>query len=102
MTPIPITGLRKLSDTISDLIVTLDPTNAVSQEIRYQMSQSLENDVHTKILKFVAGQKEHGGDIRDRDLSFEIHCEMIDMFWYKEALFRWPKPPTKANENLKG
>ena len=36
--------------------------------------------------KWVAGQKEHGGDIRERDLKHEIVDEAIDLFFYGTSL----------------
>lgn len=36
--------------------------------------------------KWVAGQKEHGGDIRKRDLKREIVDEAVDLFFYGVSL----------------
>lgn len=43
---------------------------------------SLVNALFDKYLK---GQKEHGGDIKDRDLTVELRLELLDALIYHEA-----------------
>jgi len=62
------------------------------------MSTSLALFIDSAIDKFLKGQLEHGGDIRDRDLDEEIKNEHIDLFWYNEAR-KWPTHLTKFNIN---
>lgn len=50
------------------------------------MACSLACFVFDAIDKYEKGQKEHGGDVRDRNLKSEICKETIDLFWYNEAL----------------
>jgi len=55
------------------------------------MAISLTQFVINSIDKFIKGQKEHGGDIRDGNkLDKEIRDEQIDLFWYSEAKLNWP------------
>lgn len=37
------------------------------------------------MLKFADGQREHGGDLRDRDVEADARQEDIDRFWYTVA-----------------
>ena len=62
----------------------------LSKEIKECMASSLYTFVQNAIQKYADGQREHGGDIRDRNLLNEINHETIDLFWYQEAM-RWPK-----------
>jgi hypothetical protein len=39
------------------------------------------------VNKFIKGQQEHGGDIRDRKLDDELYQEQIDTFWYNAARY---------------
>jgi hypothetical protein len=47
-----------------------------------EMAVELTEFCSAAILKFFAGQKEHGGCITTRDLDKEIAQENIDLFWY--------------------
>lgn len=47
-----------------------------------ELTENLTNFVVCSVDKFVKGQKEHGGDIRDRDLNREMMNEIIDLFHY--------------------
>ncbi len=67
-----------------------DIANKVSRKVQKEMAISLSNFIVNATRKFIAGQKEHGGDIRDRDLDKEISQEQIDLFWYLSAK-QWPK-----------
>jgi hypothetical protein len=50
------------------------------------MTRSLTVFVERAVDKYMKGQKEHGGDIRDRDLTAEILNEQIDQWWYSQAM----------------
>ena len=67
-----------------------DSSHCISEEIRIKMVKSLDSFILDSINKFVKGQLEHGGDIRDRYLDKEIRMEMIDSFWYQQAKL-WKK-----------
>jgi len=54
------------------------------------MTTSLCNFVLSSVAKFEAGQKAHGGDIRNRNQLKDADEEVIDLFWYLES-HRWPK-----------
>lgn len=44
-------------------------------------AQSVDN----ALIKFAKGQREHGGDIRDRDLEADETQEIMDLFLYRAA-----------------
>lgn len=44
-------------------------------------TQSIDN----ALIKFAKGQREHGGDIRDRDLEADETQEIMDLFLYRAA-----------------
>lgn len=61
----------------------------LSIEIECGMATSLTDFTMAATEKFIKGQKEHGGDIRDRDLDSEMALELLDLFWYNSAK-SWP------------
>lgn len=61
---------------------------------RIAMRDSLHAFVLDAINKYYKGQREHGGDITDRNLYEEVRHEQIDQFWFHEAA-RW-----QGTENL--
>lgn len=73
-----------------ELINNLDHDKVLTPEAKLLMAKSLMKFNHDAIRKFIAGQKEHGGDIRERDLKQEMYKEHIDLFWY-HAADTWPK-----------
>lgn len=76
---------------IANYIKTLDKNAVLDSHTLNEMSSSLARFIEMSTAKFIAGQKEHGGKITDKELEFEIENEMIDQFWYKEALFNWDR-----------
>lgn len=52
------------------------------------MAFCLDQYVSDSIDKYIKGQKEHGGNILDRDLDHEIYMESIDRNWYEWARAR--------------
>ena len=68
----------------------LDHDRVLTPQMILLMGESLRKFTDAAIIKFIAGQKEHGGDIRERNLEHEIFCEHIDLFWYHAAM-SWPK-----------
>jgi len=72
---------------VHDYIDTLNKSEGepLNSETVVNMSNSLTTFLEQATLKFIAGQKEHGGDIRNRDLDEEMRKEHIDLFWYAEA-----------------
>ena len=84
--------MNRFQQTLFNLIRARDFDNIVSEEISALMAISLENFTVRAIDKFVAGQKEHGGDIRNRNLGIEFAQEVIDQFWYGPfGAMSWPK-----------
>lgn len=65
------------------------PKAQVSVPVQDLMSDDLVRFVEKAIEKFIKGQVEHGGDIRDRNLDHELMQETIDSFWYNSAK-KWP------------
>jgi hypothetical protein len=61
----------------------------LTPNIKMLMAISLTQFILDATSKFAAGQLEHGGDIRDRDLQAEIYKEQLDTFWYNKAQ-SWP------------
>jgi len=78
---------------INEFINSLDINHVISKEVRENMAFSLTRFLEHSIAKYIKGQEEHGGDIRDRDLAFEIEQEFYDTFWYNEAMHNWPAGP---------
>lgn len=66
-------------------ILDADHSRALDHEQITQMAEALELFIYRAIEKYVVGQREHGGNIIDRDLSLEIDHELIDLFWYHSA-----------------
>jgi hypothetical protein len=60
--------------------------HVLSPEQNAFLERCLSQLLMTAAVKWVAGQKEHGGDIRDRDLRTELMQESIDTFFYAIAL----------------
>ena len=75
---------------IIDQISSMDYDCVLTAEAKILMSKSLHAFMIDSINKFIKGQKEHGGDIRERDLDSEMRQEHIDLFWYQSAK-SWPK-----------
>ena len=47
-----------------------------------RVTKQLEGFVRQAIAKYIAGQREHGGNLWERDLPHEISKEIIDLFFY--------------------
>lgn len=78
-----------------NLIATIDKLDYdrdLTTEQKLLMAKSLEKFCIRAINKFIAGQKHHGGDIRNRDLAEEMANEHVDMFWYGVVRDEWPRP----------
>lgn len=74
---------QALHDCIMLEIKKLDNEKQVlSTSMRYWMSRHLEKFVYKAIVKFIKGQIEHGGDIRNRDTLADLAQEHTDSFWY--------------------
>lgn len=62
-----------------------DDSAQLSKEDVEFMSFSMSNFIADATIKYLKGQKEHGGSIFDRDLEHERYMEQIDGFWYEWA-----------------
>lgn len=73
----------RLQASIVKAVAELDHTHALDAQTRVVVCNALFNFVLDSAAKFIAGQKEHGGHITDRDLLAELRKETIDTFWYQ-------------------
>lgn len=80
--------MTNLQEEIRRLIVEADITNSLTYLDTVDMSEDLNRFVRFAIEKFVAGQREHGGKLIDRNLILELEKEQIDSFWYTQYLKR--------------
>jgi len=79
---------------VEDYITKLDCYNRLTTEVKRNMARSLAAFTEQSVTKFIAGQKEHGGDLRDRNLPAELSAEQIDSFWYGPfGAMNWPAKP---------
>lgn len=77
--------------TLTNYIAIQDKKDILNSKTINEMANSYARFVEMATDKFITGQKEHGGKITNKKLELEIEHEMIDQFWYKEALFNWKK-----------
>lgn len=82
-----------LQSIIGGIVAKADTTTAVHAFARPLLAKALTDFVIDATNKFVAGQKEHGGLITDRDLDHEINMEHLDLFWYLAAK-QWKNDPS--------
>lgn len=67
----------------AQIFLTVPPIiDELSIEDRFFVVQSLQKLVNSSVIKYVKGQKEHGGKLTDRDCLEEAHMEIIDLSWY--------------------
>lgn len=59
--------------------------SGVNPIIAEHMTNSLVQFVDSAVTKFALGQRQYGGDIRDKNLKAEIYMEQLDLFWYTAA-----------------
>lgn len=74
-----------LAATLVEYITQLDESKILTKDTVENMALSLASFAEEATLKYIKGQKEHGGHITDRDLNKEIRNEIIDIFWYSTA-----------------
>lgn len=75
----------RLVNAIHDVINELDEDTVINVNTRIFMGEALEKFCIHAIRKFIAGQKEHGGDLLKRDCFADLTEEHVDMFWYISA-----------------
>ena len=76
-----------------------DYGDIIDIEERRLMASSLSVFVTKAVDKYFKGQKEHGGNITDKDLNAEIQNEITDLMWYNFAN-SWKNyhvPPPSSN-----
>lgn len=95
-----VEAMAEMGAVIDEVIqATLETADVeLVQQRQVEMRTSLVAFVVDAVDKFVAGQKEHGGDLCDRDLEKELRMERIDEFWYGEAR-GWKKRREKQYES---
>lgn len=77
-----------------DYIDKFPGANKLSDEVKSCMANSYACFIEQATAKFIKGQAEHGGDIRDRDLTIEMSAELIDLFFYGPfGAQNWPTKP---------
>lgn len=74
-----------LFSSIQFKIELADYDRVLNDNNKLKIATSLYNFINKAITKYIKGQKEHGGDITEKDLRKEINQEIIDLFWYSEA-----------------
>lgn len=84
---------------INNLITNLDVNCHLSATDKIRMTSSLFKFNIESIIKFIEGQKKHGGNIINKNLEHEFRMEFIDMFWYREAE-TWKESSTN-DKNIK-
>lgn len=67
---------------LEDLIKQCDEEGVLDLNTKVFMARSLESFCLAAIEKYIAGQKEHGGNLMQRDCFYEMGQEHIDQFWY--------------------
>lgn len=82
---------------ILDHIECVDKFNDLNKENRERMATSLTRFSEQAIIKYIQGQKEHGGDITEKNLDKEIDQEIIDIFWYNNGR-RWKEQNEKSSK----
>jgi len=75
----------RLIPIISEYIEMIDITDAIDTQTKENMSVSLASFIEHGVTKFIAGQREHGGNITDRNLDQELRNEITDIMWYNYA-----------------
>jgi hypothetical protein len=85
-----------LQPIVFQTITKLDLDNVLLNEDRAWMTQDLSDFVVESAAKFIAGQKEHGGRLINRDLIDELMKEIYDSMWYVK--FELRKRRLKAKE----
>lgn len=74
---------RDLTYAIQQTIKNFDSQHyTISDDTNAWMTRALAEFVEEAILKFIKGQKEHGGNLLDRDCFAEMGPELKDFFWY--------------------
>jgi hypothetical protein len=58
---------------------------SLSPENQQFVKENIDSFVYRAVDKYVKGQKEHGGNLWDRDCLAESFLENIDLFWYLAA-----------------
>jgi len=99
MSPNPIIKEHALRSPILAWIKFIDPEHTLTAEQSDNMASSLAMFVMLASKKYIDGQKEHGGDIRERNLLQEMANEQIDLFWYGPlGAMGWPILSKKEEE----
>ena len=81
---------RTLQATLLEYREASDTGDIESGATKIEMAASLQSFIETSVHKFLAGQREHGGRLQDRNMDQEISNELIDLFWYSSAK-NWKK-----------
>lgn len=72
----------------------VDKDKVLTADVKKNMVNSYAVFIEQATAKFIRGQDEHGGDIRDRDLNKEMSAELIDLFFYGPfGAQNWPAKP---------
>jgi len=77
---------KNLTATIRGVLTMQGAGEVLDDKEQERMAESLANFVTFSSAKYIAGQKEHGGKITDRNLLHECKMENTDLFWYLAAM----------------
>lgn len=81
----PELAAKTLDQAVSNMVDLLCP-DVKSEVTKNLIANSLTRFVIDACEKYNKGQKEHGGNLWERQLQQEIRNELIDTFFYTEAL----------------
>lgn len=73
----------------NEWVTYFDKDSVMSASQRENFASSLSMFCQDTTLKFIKGQKEHGGDIRDRNMDDEMYAEIMDLAVYSLVKRYW-------------
>lgn len=82
---VPVVDDRAAMRAVIQQYIATRPDAECIKYVEGFMVESLTNFITDSVEKFIAGQKEHGGDFREIDFKMEAKKERIDAFWYSEG-----------------
>lgn len=74
--------LSRLQPLVYDIIQKLDVDKVLYLEDKARMTRDLSDFIIEGTLKFIDGQRRHGGKLIDVDHIAELEQEIKDAFWY--------------------
>jgi hypothetical protein len=92
-------GIRnELKSVIRDVIWNEDKEEVLTEEKINDLTEFYTCLIIDLATKYIAGQKEHGGNLSDRDCAKELYKEILDMAHYAhEVLKKNAVPPSSVS-----